>query len=337
MVRNELQNRILAELEDRKMTTSDLVAEIGEPEQVLKDAILMLSTDGTLGQDGDRYYVVEEGGGVLSDSDWEIIDFLKDRKGKSMKPNNVAMSLGGEGMSAALMRLAETGIVVKDKGGGYKITSESELEVPLSPSEREELGDAEALIDGLVEEIHDKQLEVARQLRRIRDKRLYRETHKQFSEYVAERFERTRDWAYKLIAQLDVMEGLTSEKPNADVEALLQTVTARDIPHLAKLKKEPAKMQEALLKAEETARSEKRDRKPDDVKEAVESLKPKPEPTAPPPAPQKKLRKVTFTGITHPEVETEHLPGFFKQFADWIEKNPSDGAFTVKVAKAKTV
>jgi hypothetical protein len=208
------------------------------------------------------------------------------------------------------------------------------MRIPLSPDERESLRAAENRIDGLVGELYPKQLEVAGELRKIRDSKLYRETHKRFQDYVDDRFERTRDWAYKLIRDLEVAEGLLKVKAMPNVEALLQTVTARDMPHLAKLKKEPAKMKAALEKADETAKSEKRARTTDDVKVAVEELTGavgKEDETPPKPS---NPRTVEFKGVNYEGGTTEDVPTFITTFAKWLRKHPTDAAFTIQVGKA---
>jgi hypothetical protein len=229
------------------------------------------------------------------------------------------------------------GIVICDKHGGYKITSQSELLIPLSAGEQAELRAAEKRIDALVDEIRPRQIEVARELRRIRDQKLYRETHKRLQDYVNDRFERTRDWGYKLIRDLEVAEALRDGQSEATVDALLRTVSAREIPHLSRLKKNPEKMRQALQKAEEKAQAENRVRTADDVKEAVIEVATgrKPEPETPEEPEPKKIRTVKFVGLDYDGgEETDDLPTFLSNVARWLKKHPTDAAFAIEVGAA---
>ena len=137
-----------------------------------------------------------------------------------------------------------------------------------------------------------------------------------------------------MIRDLEVAEGLVKEQAAPNVEALLQNVTARDMPHLAKLKKEPAKMREALQKADEKAKSENRDRTVEDLKESVEEItSPKKPEEQTPPEPMK-TRKVKFTGVEYDEVTTDNVPKVLADFAKWLRKNPTDNAFRINVSKS---
>lgn len=339
MTGQELRHEVVNRLKQAKKTVEELATETGQPKKNVKQAILALQSEQILSAEGDRYFVIEEQPAPqsdLSDLEWRVVGFLQRKSGQQALVDDVAKELGRQDADAALKRLLALGIVVQE-GSWYRITAQGALRIPLSKEEREALRAAEQQIDQLAGEVHGKQLEVARQLRIIRDGRLYRETHNRFEAYVDDRFERTRDWAYKLIAELEVREGLVAGKEDDSVEALLQTVTARETPHLAKLKKEPKKMQEALQKADEKAKAENRERTLDDVKEAVAALKPKPQPKEnPKPAAPKQTYLVKFTGLDHDEEETENLPGFFTDFSKWLKGKSVEKAFTIKVSlKAK--
>ncbi len=272
---------------------------------------------------------------TLTDQEWMVVRLLLTQKGKAFDLSEVARTLGEGPARAALAHLVKLGIVDTSKGG-YRITAQSALNVPLDATEEADLAKLEAEVDSLVEEIEGKQFFVAENLRIIRDRKLYRTTHKRFGEYVAERFNRTRDWAYKAIQMVEVIEGIQNPK-NDDVEALLQTITIREVPHLAKLKKEPEKMQKALLDAEEEAKSKNRRRTPEDIQRSVGKLKPKEEEVPKPQAAeaQRKKRIVTVKGIDFTDGEVADLPGYFRDLAGWLETNAAENAFSIKVSKAK--
>lgn len=265
----------------------------------------------------------------VSESEWEIINLLLDKKGKSLRIDGLTKQFGRQ-ISDEISRLVSEGIVVQHKDGGYRITSETELNIPLSQEERNELAVAEDRIDELAREIDGKKLEVAQELRRIRDGKLYRETHDRFGDYITERFERTRDWAYKAIRDLEVSEALQKGDFDSDVDALIQTVTARDIPHLSRLKADPFRMRQALQEADGTASTEERSRTPEDVKAAVEAaIAPdKPKPTEPRPT-----RLVKFSDIEYDDCETDDLPKLMVEFAKWLRKNPTGKAFGICVGE----
>lgn len=266
----------------------------------------------------------------FSPLEWEIIRIMEGQKGTPYNAGELARMLGQNEVTTAMEKLEAAGVLVP-LGWRHRVTSESRMKIPLTAEEREELKAAEARIDACVDAIHGKQIGVARDLRIIRDKRLYRETHARFQDYVEERFNRTRDWAYKTIQELEVKEAL--QDGDNDVETILQTVTGREIPPLAKLKKEPTKMREALRQAEETAKAENRDRTLEDVQNAVASFKPqeKSENAAKP----KIIRTVTITGIEYAADDTEDLPDYFQQFARWLRKNPPETSFSIKVGRPK--
>ena len=337
MSEKELRKEIINRLKEAKKTVSEVVVEIGEDEEAIRDTILALTSVGELSQEGDRYFVSDEGTASqhdLSKLEWRVVRFLQSRSGKQAQIEDVAKELGTKAAQAAVSKLVSAGILV-EQGGWYRITAASALRIPLDADEREALQAAESRIDELVGEVYGRQIEVARQLMLIRGRKLYRETHQRFGDYVAERFERTRDWAYKMIRDLEVAEALMEEKAAPGVEALLQTVSAREMPHLAKLKKDPAKMREALQNAEEKAKSENRARTSDDVKDAVEEIKsPEPETSKEPTPPEPtRTRTVKFTGIKHDPVETDDVPRTLTEFAKWLRKNPTDNAFKIHVGK----
>src|SRR5262245_33979766 len=93
----------------------------------------------------------------------------------------------------------------------------------LTRAEHEEFGRLESRIrDGIARFI-----EVGEALATIRDKRLYRATHHNFSGYVAERWSMDRSYAYRLIkaaghAQSSIERGEPAPKP--DYAARKQTV-----------------------------------------------------------------------------------------------------------------
>jgi hypothetical protein len=87
---------------------------------------------------------------------------------------------------------------------------------PLTSHERDERKRCEEIIEhGLVTF-----LEVGRALLMIRDKRLYRETHATFEDYLHERWSLTRNRAYRLIEAAEVVEMLpTGNTPANEAQA----------------------------------------------------------------------------------------------------------------------
>lgn len=330
MAKEKLRDEIVNRLTGEKHTLSEIAAAVKGPKKVIEDTIKILVSDGTIAEKDGCYFVSDE----LTETDWVVFGFVRSKGGRAKLDDYVAKQLGWEPVEANLQKLVAAGIFIK-KGTWYRITAESAMKLPLSPDEREAFQVAEARITQLVGEIYPKQLEVAAELRKIRDEKLYRELHKRFEDYLNERFERTRDWAYKLIRDLEVAEGLLKSKAMPNVETLLQNVTARDMPHLAKLKKEPEKMKQAICKAEEIAKSESRVRTPDDIKKAVEGLKaPAKKPDEKTPETTSKSRMVEFDGIRYVGCITEDVPKLLTEFSNWLRKNPTDVAFTISVGKA---
>jgi hypothetical protein len=345
MAQLELRKTILSRLKGQPKTLAQISARAKASKKAIKDTIMALVSEGAITQEADRYFVTPSpptnGNGravgeapriELSEMEWQVIRFVKHRK--QADSSDVAKELGAKDASDTLSKLVAAGILVK-KGQWYTITAASAMRIPLSADERELLQAAEGRIDTLVEEvIVPKQMEVAGELRKIRDGKLYRETHGRFKEYVEQRFERTRDWAYKLIRDLEVCEGLMKVKAEPNVEALLQTVTARDMPHLAKLKKDPAMMRAALETAKDQAKSKNRPRTADDLKEVVEAVTGKKPKKEKPKAPSK-VRTVEFSAVD-PKLPalTDDVATLLTDFAKWLRKNPTDAAFTIKVGEA---
>jgi hypothetical protein len=326
----------------RRKTISELASEVSESDEDVRAVVAGMVEEGVLSQEAEFYWVTDEHGShrALTDLEWKVVNFLLDQRGKPANIESMTVEVKRDEVRVAVERLVALGIVVRHKHGGYRITAKSELLIPLTSEEREELRLTESHLDELVGEIHVRQIEVARELRHIRDGKLYRETHKRFQDYVEERFNRTRDWAYKAIRDLEVAEGLlqgTALRENVD--ALLQSVSAREMPHLARLKKEPEKMREALRQAEEKAKAEDRERTVDDVKDAVIEVATgkKPEAETPEEPEPKKSRTVKFTGIDHEAGSTDDLPTYLVDFARWLRKHPTDSAFTIEVGEAVAV
>lgn len=271
----------------------------------------------------------------------EVLNRLKERP-KTLSEISVEAKVSEAAIKDTIMVMMSEGAVSQDQeryfvpsGNGSPVAGTAAKKKPLSPEERKSLRAAESRIDKLVGDIESKQLEVAGELRKIRDGKLYRETHERFQDYVEGRFGRTRDWAYKAIRQLEVDEGLKTGEDKPGVDAHLQTATARETPHLAKLKKDPAKMKAALQKAEDKAKKENRERTPKDVKEAVEAMKgsgKKPDQAAPK-APCK-VRTVEFSGVNYDDQETADVAAVLADFAKWLRQHPTETAFTIKVGEA---
>jgi hypothetical protein len=329
----------------RRKTITELASEVGESDEDVRAVVAGMVEEGVLSQEAEFYWVTDEHGShrALTDLEWKVVNFLLNQRGKPANIESMTVEVKRDEVRAAVERLVALGIVVRHKRGGYRITAQSELLIPLTPEEREELRLTEGHIDELVGEVHLRQIEVARELRHIRDGKWYRETHKRFQDYVEERWSRTRDWAYKAIRDLEVAEGLLQGTlamgKNEDVEALLQTVTAREMPHLARLKREPEKMRQALRQADEKAKAENRERTPDDVKDAVIEVATgkKPDAETPKEPKPKKTRTVKFTGIDHEAGSTDDLPTYLVGFARWLRNHPTDSAFTIDVGEAVAV
>ena len=338
-------DELLRAFAGRRKTLPEIASEVGASDEEVRSTIAGMVEEGVLSQEADFFWVTDEHGShrALSDLEWRVVNFLLNQRGKPATIESMTLEVKRDEVRSAVERLVALGIVVRHRHGGYRITAQSELLIPLTSEEREELRLVESHIDELVGEVHVRQIEVARELRHIRDGKWYRETHKRFQDYVESRFERTRDWAYKAIRDLEVAEGLlqgtAAMGKNEDVEALLQTVTAREMPHLARLKKEPAKMRQALRQADEKAKAEDRERTADDVKEAVIEVATgkKPEADTPQEPEPKKTRTVKFTGIDHEAGSTDDLPTYLVDFARWLRKHPTDSAFTIEVGEAVAV
>ena len=242
---------------------------------------------------------------------------------------------------SAVDRLVALGIVVRHKHGGYRITAKSELLIPLTSEEREELRLTEGHLDELVGEVHLRQIEVARELRHIRDGKVVSGDAQAVpglrrvngsTEPETGRIRQSVTWRSPRAC-------CTAHALRENVEALLQTVSAREMPHLARLKQEPEKMRQALRQAEEKAKAEDRERTADDVKDAVIEVATgkKPEAETPKEPEPKKTRTVKFTGIDHEAGSTDDLPTYLVDFARWLRKNPTDSAFTIEVGEAVAV
>jgi hypothetical protein len=335
-------DELLRAFAGRRKTISELASEVSESDEDVRAVVAGMVEEGVLSQEADFFWVTDEHGShrALTDLEWRVVNFLLNQRGTPATIESMTLEVKRDEVRSAVDRLVALGIVVRHKRGGYRITAQSELLIPLTPEEREELRLTEGHIDELVGEVHLRQIEVARELRHIRDGKWYRETHKRFQDYVESRFERTRDWAYKAIRDLEVAEGLLQGASlRENVEALLQTVSAREMPHLARLKREPEKMRQALRQADEKAKAENRERTADDVKDAVIEVATgkKPEAETPEEPEPKKTRTVKFTGIDHEAGSTDDLPTYLVNFARWLRKNPTDSPFTIEVGEAVAV
>lgn len=327
MARNKSTTENTNRLLEKQRSTGNAEAEVADS-GVIKEGFLILDSNSEP-READNEYSEEHSGAALSESEWQIINVLLDKKGKTFQIDRLCKQFGRQ-ISDEISRLISEGIVVQHEDGGYRITSETELMIPLSAEERSNLSDAEARIEELASEIDNKKLEMAAELRIIRDGKLYRETHSSFGDYVQDRFERTRDWAYKAIRDLEVSEALRKGDLDAGVDALIQTVTAREIPHLSRLKGDPSRMRKALREADSTASSEERSRTPDDIKAAVEAVI---APDNQVPAEPKPTRLVEFIGIEYGDCETDDLPKLMAEFAKWLRKNPTSKAFAINVGE----
>jgi hypothetical protein len=99
-------------------------------------------------------------------------------------------------------------------------------------------------------------VEVGRALMTIRDKRLYRQTHRTFQSYCLEKWEFGRSYAYRLIASAEVADNLSPIAPNSSDSPILspncqQITSESQLRPLTKL--EPEQQREAWQKAVETA------------------------------------------------------------------------------------
>lgn len=273
---------------------------------------------------------------ALSETEQRIVELLQNRKNSHLKLRDITEKLGSDKLQPTLDRLLRRKII-EQKGSQYRITSVTELNIPLTAAQRQLLVDAEKQIDVLIDGIEASEIEVAVKLKMIRDEKLYRETHKTFKLYIEQRHNRCRDWAYKKISSYEVKQSLLG----AGVEATLQSVTSREMTQLARLKCDAVKMRTALTEAESAAEAEGRSRTLDDVKRAVESAISSGLPTAEPDtsAEQDNPRTqylVKFIGIEHSDTETDDLPKMFGDISRWLKGAAIKKKFSVTVTlKAK--
>lgn len=105
-------------------------------------------------------------------------------------------------------------------------------------------------------------VEVGEALRRIRDERLYRESHGTFEDYCRERWEMSRKRAYDLMAAEEVRALLSpiGDTPTNEAQAR----------ELAPLRDKPERMAEAWAEAQDTARENGRPVTAADVRAVVQ-------------------------------------------------------------------
>lgn len=94
----------------------------------------------------------------------------------------------------------------------------------LSRAERSELAESE----GIIERGFNTFLDVGAALLRIKDRRLYRETHSSFEAYCRERFEMTRVHAYRQISAAQVCALLPTPRPANEAQLRPLTTVPRD-------------------------------------------------------------------------------------------------------------
>jgi hypothetical protein len=94
----------------------------------------------------------------------------------------------------------------------------------LSRAERAELAESE----GIIERGFNTFLDVGTALLRIKDRRLYRETHSTFEAYCRERFEMTRVHAYRQISAAEVCALLPTPRPANEAQLRPLTTVPRD-------------------------------------------------------------------------------------------------------------
>lgn len=114
----------------------------------------------------------------------------------------------------------------------------------LSPGEVTELNRLEGVIEKNLRAFY----ETGCALLKIRDSRLYRETHDTFEEYCRDRWDMTRDYAYKLIGSSEVVDNLE----NVDHGIQIKPTTERQARPLTKLET-PEQQREVWEMAVETA------------------------------------------------------------------------------------
>jgi hypothetical protein len=137
----------------------------------------------------------------------------------------------------------------------------------LSDAERAELAELESIIErGVLSFVN-----VGRALRRVRDTRLYRETHATFEAYVAERFDLKRQRAYELIEAASIHDVVVG---NGDTPPARESHAAA----LAPLKDEPEKLAEVWRTATAAAAAARRPVIAADVRDARRQLAPVPAP-----------------------------------------------------------
>jgi len=148
--------------------------------------------------------------------------------------------------------------------------------------------EATRVIPEVVEELSPEELEARQQLelkveraffeagkalRELRDRRLYRSTHRTFEDYCRQRFNFTKASAYYLIAAANVYDNLLACQPKVDILPTKE----KQCRHLAKLEPEEQRQvwQEAVEQADGNVPSERI------VKGIVDRLKEKPLPQIP--------------------------------------------------------
>jgi len=126
----------------------------------------------------------------------------------------------------------------------------------LTPEERDELRKLEAKFEG-------GQHESIVALRAIRERKLFREDHKTFDDYVERRWNRTRQWATQQINWLRRSELLEANGKDP------YQMTVDDAQALAPLEEHPELFVEAIAEADEEARLSGKKRTKNHIKEAV--------------------------------------------------------------------
>ncbi len=329
MSTGNFENHIINRLRRKRGSLSNLAQELNLPDERAEESVAILVSKGIVGVENESYFLIDRSiaNVDLSEIERKLIATLRE-VGAKAAVNRLTFEVGKDKTDAALSKLERAGILVRDQNGQFKLTARSELKIPLSKSEKVALAKAEKNIEAASHALHAQQLLVARELRTIRDQKLYRETHSRFGDYVAEKFERTRDWAYKMIAELEVQVGLCSVG-DENVEALLHSVTARDFQQLAKLKNEPIKMLNALKSADAIANNEKRKRNTDDLKNEVNPLMPRKNKKQEQPF---FSRTINFDGIDRPDETTIDIQSSFVNLARWLRRNPQNSAFAIQVS-----
>ncbi len=118
-------------------------------------------------------------------------------------------------------------------------------------------------LESVVEKWWGTTMEAARALHQIQEEDLYKVTHKRFGDYVAERWQKTRQWAHSLIVwyRVNAIAGLEADPLSINASKPL-------------LGLKPAEIRRAIADATKAAKSEKRTAPTaKDIRRAVTKLK----------------------------------------------------------------